>query len=104
MGALNMTHSTCDGCGNRFPIRETHRWAYEFIVCSSCRVLCQGGVMSFRIEEIPWSDEVGAEGHCTDCDNLMAPSKYRIVNGVEECIFQRWATCKPCLDWQTYNN
>lgn len=94
MGALTMTHSKCDGCGESFPIGKTTRYAWVFYVCNSCLVECRADRMSFRVEEAETYEE---SARCSSCERLMAPSKFRTINGVEECIFRVWPTCAPCI-------
>lgn len=95
-GALALDQSTCDNCGNTVPLNQSHRVCWEFIVCDECRPLVPSRLM-FRKEEISMDDPSRyCDGMDNTCSFLMAPSMYRILDGVETCIFQRRSTCSYC--------
>lgn len=95
-GALALDSATCDNCGHKVPLNQSHRVCWEFIVCSECRPLVPER-LTFRNEEVSMDDPSRwCDGLDGTCSNLMAPSRYRILDGVETCIFQRMTTCWYC--------
>ena len=92
VSALNMTHSVCDGCGEQHPIGDTQRWAYEYIVCPACVVLCRSGRLSFHKDEYAYDDMP----RCAVCDSLMPVTTYRVLDGVTTVLYQAVDTCSLC--------